>query len=87
MSIGNRSRGTVPIFAAEAGKGTGPFFDFFRFQVPTALSEDGTAACAYYIGAAGTWKRKRLFSRDSVSWPKNGPVPGRPVNGYVHPTA
>ncbi len=30
----------------------------FRFQVQTALPGDGTAACAYCIAAACTWKRK-----------------------------
>ncbi len=40
----------------------GKLLGLYRFQVPTALSGDGTAACAYYNGAACTWKRK------SESW-------------------
>ncbi len=36
----------------------GILFQLFRFWVQTASPGDGTMACAYYIGAACTWKRK-----------------------------
>jgi hypothetical protein len=72
---GNRSRGTVPIFAAQAGFAWQRPFSPRKWDCPLQPSAAAGRGQVHVFGLHAAWQENTI-------WPKNGPVPGWPVNGY-----